>query len=136
VSGREELAARQARIAAMGGADRIRRQHQAGKLTARERLDLLLDAGSFAEIGAHVTHRGQGLGLSEEEAPADGVVTGVGRVGGRTVYVYSQDFTVLGGSLGEMHAAKVGLPGRRPQRFRRRPNSGRGRRPQRLRRDF
>ncbi len=107
MSGREELAARQARIAAMGGADRIRRQHQAGKLTARERLDLLLDAGSFAEIGAHVTHRGQGLGLSEDEAPADGVVTGVGRVGGRTVYVYSQDFTVLGGSLGEMHAAKI-----------------------------
>jgi acetyl-CoA carboxylase carboxyltransferase component len=91
----------------MGGPDRIRRQHQAGKLTARERLDLLLDPGSFTEIGAHVTHRGQGLGLAEEEAPADGVVTGVGRVAGRTVYVYSQDFTVLGGSLGEMHAAKI-----------------------------
>ncbi len=105
--GREELAERQARILDMGGASRIERQHRAGKLTARERIALLLDPGSFSEIGAHVTHRGQGLGLADDNAPADGVVTGVGRVAGRPVYVYSQDFTVLGGSLGEMHAAKI-----------------------------
>ncbi|MBX5468042.1 MAG: methylmalonyl-CoA carboxyltransferase [Firmicutes bacterium] len=91
----------------MGGPERVERQHQAGKWTARERIAYLLDPGTFEEIGAHIRHRGQGLGLSGVEAPADGVVTGFGRIEGRVVYVYAQDFTVLGGSLGEMHAAKI-----------------------------
>ncbi|MCL6561809.1 MAG: methylmalonyl-CoA carboxyltransferase [Firmicutes bacterium] len=91
----------------MGGAERVERQHQARKWTARERIAYLCDPGTFEEIGAHVHHRGQGLGLGGVEAPADGVVTGYGRIDGRVVYVYAQDFTVLGGSLGEMHAAKI-----------------------------
>ena len=97
----QELSGRHARIRAMGGPDRVARQHQLGKWTARERLDALLDAGTFQELGAHVVAR---VG---EPAPADGVVTGVGRVLGRPVYVYAQDFTVVGGSLGEMHAQKI-----------------------------
>jgi acetyl-CoA carboxylase carboxyltransferase component len=100
----DDLWARDARIKAMGGAERVERQHAAGKLTARERIDLLLDPGTFEEIGAHVTHRRPD---ALPEAPADGVVTGFGRIGPRTVYVYAQDFTVLGGSLGEMHAKKI-----------------------------
>ncbi|MDR7426223.1 MAG: acyl-CoA carboxylase subunit beta [Armatimonadota bacterium] len=91
----------------MGGEERIRRQHAAGKLTARERLDLLLDAGSFVELDRFVTHRGREFGLDRVEAPADGVVTGWGTIDGRPVAVFSQDFTVLGGSLGEGHAGKI-----------------------------
>lgn len=97
----DELARRQARLLAMGGPERVDRQHQTGKWTARERLDALLDADTFQELGAHVEAR---VGTP---APADGVVTGVGRAGGRPVYVYAQDFTVVGGSLGEMHAKKI-----------------------------
>jgi len=107
MNAREELERRRERVLGLGGPARIARQRQMGKLTARERLARLLDPGSFEELGAHVTHRGQGLGLSNGDAPGDGVVTGVGLVAGRTVYVYAQDFTVLGGSLGEMHAAKI-----------------------------
>ncbi len=102
-----ELSRRVHRIEAMGGADRIERQHRLGKLTARERLGVLLDPGTFEEIGAHVEHRASDLGMDQVEAPADGVVTGMGRIDGRVVYVFAQDFTVLGGSLGEMHAAKI-----------------------------
>ena len=91
----------------MGGEERIRRQHDAGKLTARERLDLLLDPGSFVELDRFVTHRGREFGLDKIEAPADGVVTGHGTIDGRPVAVFSQDFTVLGGSLGEGHAEKI-----------------------------
>ncbi len=97
----QELVRRLARIRAMGGPDRVARQHQLGKWTARERLDALLDPDTFQELGAHVVAR---VG---DPAPADGVVTGVGRVAGRPVYVYAQDFTVVGGSLGEMHAQKI-----------------------------
>jgi len=91
----------------MGGEERIHRQHQAGKLTARERLDLLLDPGSFVELDPFVTPRSREFGLDRVEAPADGVVTGHGTIDGRPVHVFSQDFTVLGGSLGEGHAEKI-----------------------------
>lgn len=91
----------------MGGPARVKRQHALGKLTARERLDYLLDEGTFEEIGAHVRGRTTLFGMDSGDSPADGVVTGVGRIHDRVVYVYSQDFTVLGGSLGEMHAAKI-----------------------------
>ncbi len=91
----------------MGGNERIRRQHEAGKLTARERLDVLLDAGSFVELDPFVTPRGRDFGMDRADAPADGVVTGHGTIDGRPIHVFSQDFTVLGGSLGEGHAEKI-----------------------------
>lgn len=94
-------------VEAMGGPKRVARQHELGKWTARERIDYLLDAGSFEEIGAFVRHRGQLFGMDQVQAPADGIVTGFGRIQGRPVYVFAQDFTVLGGSLGEMHAQKI-----------------------------
>ena len=90
-----------------GGAKRIEGQHKKGKLTARERLQLLLDEGSFEEIGMLVTHRSRDFGMEKEIYPGDGVVTGYGTVHGRLVYVYSQDFTVFGGSLSETHAEKI-----------------------------
>lgn len=90
-----------------GGADRIQKQHKAGKLTARERIDLLMDPGSFVEIDAFVKHRCTEFGMEAVETPAEGVVTGYGTVDGRLTYVYAQDFTVVGGSLGEMHAKKI-----------------------------
>jgi propionyl-CoA carboxylase beta chain len=90
-----------------GGADRIAQQHKKGKLTARERLDLLLDPGSFVETDRFVTHRATDFGLAEQQYLGDGVVTGHGRIDGRLVYVFSQDFTVFGGSLSESHAAKI-----------------------------
>ncbi len=90
-----------------GGQDRIAAQHKKGKLTARERVDLLLDEGSFHEIGRLVTHRSSNFGLEKQKFLGDGVVTGYGTIEGRTVYVFSQDFTVLGGSLAEAHAAKI-----------------------------
>ncbi|MDR7505862.1 MAG: carboxyl transferase domain-containing protein, partial [Armatimonadota bacterium] len=91
----------------LGGPERIERQHAAGKLTARERIDLLLDPGSFVELDIFVTHQARHFGMEKTEAPADGVVTGYGTIDGRPVYLFSQDFTVLGGSLGEAHAAKI-----------------------------
>ena len=90
-----------------GGEKRIEAQHKKGKLTARERLELLLDEGSFEEIGKFVTHRSRDFGMEKEVYAGDGVVTGYGTVNGRTVYVYSQDFTVFGGSLSETHAEKI-----------------------------
>src|SRR5438045_1859973 len=90
-----------------GGADRIKTQHDKGKLTARERLDLLLDPGSFVELDRFVTHRSTDFGLAEQKFLGDGVVTGYGRVDGRLVYVFAQDFTVFGGSLAEAHAEKI-----------------------------
>lgn len=90
-----------------GGADRIGKQHKSGKLTARERTSMLMDPGSFVEIDAFVKHRCTEFGMETMEAPAEGVVTGYGTVDGRLVYVYAQDFTVVGGSLGEMHAKKI-----------------------------
>ena len=90
-----------------GGQKRIDAQHKKGKLTARERLELLLDSNSFEEIGGFVTHRSTNFGLEKTKFLGDGVVTGYGTVNGRLVYVYSQDFTVLGGSLAEAHAEKI-----------------------------
>ncbi len=91
----------------MGGAHRVERQHAAGKWTARERIAHLLDPGTFQELDRFVVQRGTAFGLSEAELPGDGVVTGFGRLQGRGVFVYAQDFTVFGGSLGEMHARKI-----------------------------
>jgi propionyl-CoA carboxylase beta chain len=91
-----------------GGAKRIEQQRRRGKLTARERIELLVDPGSFNELGAFVTHRTEELGLSEQRYLGDAVVTGSGLVNGRKVFVYSQDFTVLGGSISEMVGLKVG----------------------------
>lgn len=90
-----------------GGEKRIQKQHDKGKLTARERLDLLLDDDSFVEIDSFVTHRSDKFGLEEKKIPGDGVVTGHGKIHGRPVYVFSQDFTVFGGSLSETHAEKI-----------------------------
>jgi propionyl-CoA carboxylase beta chain len=90
-----------------GGAERIDKQHQQGKLSARERVSLLLDENSFQEIGAFVEHRSTNFGLDKQKFLGDGVITGYGNIHGRLVYVYSQDFTVLGGSLSETHAAKI-----------------------------
>ncbi len=90
-----------------GGPARVERQHAAGKLTARERLDLLLDAGSFVELDAFVTHRSSDFGLEDQLVLGDGVVTGHGTIDGRLVFVFSQDFTVFGGSLSEAYAEKI-----------------------------
>ncbi len=90
-----------------GGKERIESQHQKGKLTARERLDLLLDEGSFQEFDRFVTHRTTEFGLADKKYLGDGVVTGQGRINGRRVAVFAQDFTVFGGSLSEAHAEKI-----------------------------
>lgn len=90
-----------------GGQKRIDRQHQKGKLTARERIDYLLDEGSFEEIGILVTHRTTDFGMEKQKFYGDGVVTGYGTVNGRLLYVFAQDFTVFGGSLSETHAEKI-----------------------------
>ncbi len=90
-----------------GGEKRIAKQHEKGKLTARERIDLLLDKGSFQEIGKFVTHRSTDFGMEKQKILGDGVVTGYGTIEGRTVYVFSQDFTVFGGSLSETFAEKI-----------------------------
>ena len=90
-----------------GGADRLRAQHEKGKLSARERLDALLDEGSFVELDRFVTHRSTDFGLDKQKVYGDGVVTGWGRIDGRLVYVFSQDFTVFGGSLSEAYAEKI-----------------------------
>jgi len=90
-----------------GGIDRLAAQHERGKLSARERIDLLLDKGSFREIDTFVMHRTNDFGLDKQHYPSDSVVTGWGTIEGRLIYVFSQDFTVLGGSLGEVHAEKI-----------------------------
>jgi propionyl-CoA carboxylase beta chain len=90
-----------------GGDERVAKQHAAGKLTARERIDTLLDPGSFEELDALVVHRCTDFGMETQKIPGDGVITGHGRIGGRPVFVFSQDFTVFGGSLSETFAAKI-----------------------------
>jgi len=102
-----ELEERARRAEEGGGVERLARQHERGKLSARERLDLLMDEGSFTELDRFVEHRCTDFDLQEQRIPGDGVVTGYGRVGGRTVYAFSQDFTVFGGSLSEAHAEKI-----------------------------
>src|SRR6478736_2831711 len=103
----DQLHQRQAQAEQGGGPARVAQQHKKGKLTARERLDLLLDEGSFVELDRFVTHRSTDFGLDQQVIPGDGVVTGWGRIDGRLVYVFSQDFTVFGGSLSEAHAEKI-----------------------------
>ena len=90
-----------------GGARRIEAQHAKGKATARERIEKLLDPGTFNEIGMFITHRASGFDLEKSHPYGDGVVTGWGKIDGRTVYVFAQDFTVIGGSVGEMHGRKI-----------------------------
>jgi propionyl-CoA carboxylase beta chain len=90
-----------------GGADRLERQHAAGKLTARERIELLYDPGTFEELDRFVTHRCRDFGMDEQLIPGDGVISGHGLVGGRQVFAFAQDFTVFGGSLSETNAAKI-----------------------------
>src|SRR5213080_2511860 len=90
-----------------GGEERLRRQHDAGKLTARERIDLLFDPGTFEELDKLVTHRCLDFGMAEQVIPGDGVVTSHGLVNGRQVFAFAQDFTVFGGSLSETNAAKI-----------------------------
>src|SRR5688500_100932 len=96
----------EARAALGGGEARIDKQHAAGKLTARERIDALLDPGSFVELDKFVTHRCADFGMQEQKILGDGVVTGHGTIDGRTVCVFAQDFTVFGGSLSGAYAAK------------------------------
>ena len=103
----EQLDARRQDARMGGGADRIAKQHDKGKLTARERIDLLLDEGSFEEYDMFVAHRCTDFGMEEQKPAGDGVVTGWGTINGRMVYVFSQDFTVFGGSLSETHAQKI-----------------------------
>jgi acetyl-CoA carboxylase carboxyltransferase component len=103
----EQLRAARKTIEEGGGQKRIDKQHESGKRTARERLLLLFDEGSFVEQDAFVKHRCVNFDMQSTTAPAEGVVTGYGKVNGRLVYAYAQDFTVIGGSLGEMHAAKI-----------------------------
>jgi propionyl-CoA carboxylase beta chain len=103
----DELMERKFAIQLGGGDERIDAQHNRGKLTARERLDLLLDPDSFVELNPFVRHRATNFGMDQVEAPGEGVVTGYGKIHGRPVYVFAQDFTVFGGALGEMHAMKI-----------------------------
>ncbi len=103
----EELEKKRQAAALGGGQERIDTQHQRGKLTARERVELLLDEGSFEEWDAFVEHRCADFGMADKKVPGDGVVTGTGMLNGRLVFVFSQDFTVFGGSLSEAHAEKI-----------------------------
>ena len=103
----ERLVALEKRALEGGGAERVQRQHSAGKLTARERTELLCDPGSFTEIDKFVTHRSSDFGMADNKILGDGVVTGYGTVHGRTVFVFAQDFTVFGGSLSESYARKI-----------------------------
>src|SRR5271169_146382 len=102
-----ELAARHAIAEEGGGEERRERERRAGKLSARERVDFLLDEGTFEETDKFVTHRATDFGMAEQRVPGDGFITGYGRVNGRVVFVFAQDFTVFGGSLSEANAAKI-----------------------------
>ena len=102
-----ELKEKEGQIKGMGGAKAVEKQRLSGKLTARERLDLFFDPGTFRETDIFVTHRCVNFGMEQVEIPADGVVTGFGRVNGRPVFAFAQDFTSRAGSLGEMHSKKI-----------------------------
>jgi len=102
-----ELERRNAEAKLGGGEERIKRQHDAGKMTARERIDYLFDPGTFHEIDRYVTHRCTDFGMEKHKIPGDGVITGFGKIDGRRVYVFAQDFTVFGGSLSEAYAEKI-----------------------------
>jgi propionyl-CoA carboxylase beta chain len=107
MDGREIIAELERRAELGGGEARVRRQHDAGKLTARERMERLFDPGTFEEIDKLVTHRCRDFGMAEQVVPGDGVVAGYGRIDGRLVHAFAQDFTVFGGSLSETNAAKI-----------------------------
>ena len=102
-----ELENRRAEARLGGGKNRIDAQHAKGKLTARERIEILLDEGSFEEFDMFVVHRCEDFGMADQRPAGDGVVTGWGTINGRMIYVFSQDFTVFGGSLSETHAQKI-----------------------------
>ena len=103
----ELMKAKQEKIKLGGGEARIEKQHAKGKMTARERIEMFFDEGTFVELDQFVTHRCTNFGMEKKSLPGEGVVTGYGTVNGRLVYAFAQDFTVEGGSLGEMHAAKI-----------------------------
>ena len=103
----DELERRRAQARAGGGERRIAAQHAKGKLTARERIDVLLDEGSFEEFDMFVEHRATDFGMADNKIAGDGVVTGWGTINGRMAYVFAKDFTVFGGSLSEAHAQKI-----------------------------
>ena len=103
----ETLSALERRAEAGGGDERVLRQHEAGKLTARERIELLFDPGTFDEVDKLVTHRCRDFGMEQQVVPGDGVVAGSGTIDGRPVFAFAQDFTVFGGSLSETNAAKI-----------------------------
>ena len=103
----EQLERKRAQAKQGGGEARIRAQHAKGKLTARERIEILFDEDSFAEWDIFVEHRCVDFGMQEKTVPGDGVVSGYGEINGRLVFIYSQDFTVFGGSLSEAHAEKI-----------------------------
>src|SRR4030066_874760 len=104
---RRELEEKRRQAELAGGADKIHKQHEMGKLTARERIDLLMDKGTFVEIDKFVTHHCHDFGMESRKIYGDGVVTGYGKVNGRLIFVFSQDFTVFGGALGMAFAKKV-----------------------------
>jgi len=103
----DDLRARRGKLLDMGGAEQVEKQHARGKLTARERIDLLFDSGTFREIDAFVSHRSTNFDMATREIPSDGVITGFGLVNGRQVFAFFQDFTARGGTLGEQHAQKI-----------------------------
>ena len=103
----QQLEAKRAKARLGGGTKRIAAQHAKGKLTARERLELLLDEDTFEEWDMFVEHRSHDFGMADNRPPGDGVVTGYGMINGRLVFVFSQDFTVFGGALSEAHAEKI-----------------------------
>jgi len=102
-----ELQKRRQKVEEMGGSENVEKQRKRGKLTARERIEKLLDEGTFCEIGMFATNRGTAFGMDRIQVPADGVITGYGKIDGRKVYVHAQDFTSIGGTLSEIHAAKI-----------------------------
>ncbi|WP_078597040.1 acyl-CoA carboxylase subunit beta [Evansella clarkii] len=102
-----ELYEKRRKVEMGGGDEKIDKQHEKGKLTARERIDIFLDTGTFVELNPFIEHRNQDFGMEKGSAPGEGVVTGYGKVNGRMVFLFAQDFTVYGGALGEMHAKKI-----------------------------
>jgi acetyl-CoA carboxylase carboxyltransferase component len=103
----DDLRRRREAILAGGGADKLAQRREKGLMTARDRLDALFDEGTFQELGTYVQHSGRHFGMEKKVLPADGVVVGTGYVEGRVISAFSQDFTVVGGSLGKMHAKKI-----------------------------
>ena len=103
----DKLAKMREKALEAGGVERKKRQHEAGKYTARERVEKLLDSDSFVEIDEFVVHRESGFGMADNKPLGDGVITGYGTIDGRKVFIFSQDFTVWGGSLAEMYGLKI-----------------------------